>query len=240
MNPAADQNGLHSVGFGRNSIQFLLRRSERKTLAISVHPNGAVIATAPKNADNEAIALKIRKRGRWIELQKQYFQQFLPSTPPRRYVSGETHRYLGRQYRLKVSLGAPSARLIGKYLHVAAKTKAAEDVRPVVEKWFRARAKEQFIRRLEKWRDWGVTHRIKPPKIQLRKMAKRWGSSKSDGRVYLNPELVRAPSVCIDYVIAHEICHLRFPNHNTRFYQLLTRVCPNWRNSKQRLEESLS
>lgn len=231
---------LYSVGFGRDSIQFRVLRSQRKTLAISVRPDGAVIATAPRNSDISAVELKIRKRGHWIQLQKRYFEQFLPSTPPRRYVSGETHQYLGRQYRLKVSLGSPSAKLIGRYLHVTAKTKAIEDVRPIVEKWYRTRAQEQFAKRLDKWREWCVARRIREPKPQLLKMTKRWGSSKPNGRVYLNPELVQAPSVCIDYVIAHEVCHLKFPKHDKKFYRLLTQVCPNWQNIKQRLEESLS
>jgi hypothetical protein len=76
------------------------------------------------------------------------------------------------------------------------------------------------------------------PELRLLKMAKRWGSSNPDGRIYLNPELIRAPSLCVDYVIAHEVCHLKFPQHDKAFYRLLTQVYPNWRSIKQRLEES--
>jgi predicted metal-dependent hydrolase len=234
-----NRNGLHSITFGRNVIEFRVRHSQRKTLAITVQPSGFVIVTAPPRVDHEAIGAKVRKRGRWILAQRDYFSRFLPATPSRRYVSGETHRYLGRQYRLKVSLQRPyGVKLSGQYLHVTARTKSGRDVRPLVDKWFRARAHEQFTKRLKEWHDWCIARRIKLPELRLLKMAKRWGSFNPDGRIYLNPELIRAPSLCVDYVIAHEVCHLKFPQHDKGFYRLLTRVCPNWRSIKQRLEES--
>src|SRR5438477_2701928 len=123
MTLAVNLERLHSIAVGGGCLEFRVRHSQRKTLAISVRPDGSVIATAPQNADVATITSKIRKRGRWIQRQKRYFERFLPSTPARKYVSGETHQYLGRQYRLKVSLGYPNeAKLVGQYLHVAART----------------------------------------------------------------------------------------------------------------------
>jgi len=69
-------------------------------------------------------------------------------------------------------------------------------------------------------------------------MPKRWGSALKDGTVCLNPELIKAPSVCVDYVIAHEVCHLRHPNHSSAFWRLLDQMCPQWRRLKARLELS--
>lgn len=237
----AERNGLRSITFGRDLIKFRIQRSQRKTLAITVQPSRAVVVTAPRHARIETIESKLRKRGRWILAQRDYFSRFLPATPPRRYVSGETHRYLGRQYRLKVSVQPRSEiKLLGRFLCVSTKTKRRKNVRAMLERWFRHRAKEQFERRLERWHAWCNARGIKVPELRLRKMAKRWGSSKSNGRIYLNPDLVRAPSACIDYVIAHEVCHLKFPQHDKAFYRLLTQVCPNWRIVKERLEESLT
>jgi predicted metal-dependent hydrolase len=235
------RNRLHSVAFGGSRIEFRIQRSKRRTLAITVRPDGNVVATAPQTADIALVIPKIRKRGRWIQKQQRYFERFLPPAPPRKYVSGETHRYLGRQYRLKVFSQRPyGAKLTGRYLLVYAPTKAGKHVRLIVQKWFRAGAREQFTKRLKMWDQWCATQGIKVPKLQLRRMTKRWGSSKPTGRVSLNPELIGAPSICIDYVIAHEICHLKFPKHDKQFYSLLTQVCPGWRDIKQRLEESLS
>jgi predicted metal-dependent hydrolase len=85
---------------------------------------------------------------------------------------------------------------------------------------------------------WCAMHRIPEPILILRSMQKRWGSAQKDSRIALNPELVRAPSTCIDYVIAHEICHLKQPNHGPEFFRLLDGAFPNWRKAKHRLEHS--
>lgn len=83
-------------------------------MEIAVHPDGSVIVKAPLSAPHGDIATRVARRAGWIARQKGYFAQFDPRTPPRRYVSGETHLYLGRQYRLKVDMGdADSVRLIG-------------------------------------------------------------------------------------------------------------------------------
>ncbi|MFA5043691.1 MAG: YgjP-like metallopeptidase domain-containing protein, partial [Kiritimatiellia bacterium] len=106
--------------------------------------------------------------------------------------------------------------------------------------WMRERAKEQFERRLEKWRAWCVERGLPEPKLHLLDMPKRWGSTHSNGRIFLNPELVRAPAPCIDYVIMHEVCHIKHPRHDRGFYAELEKLCPRWRAIKQRLETSES
>ena len=238
----AKANGLHSINFGRALIEFRVQHSQRKTLAITVQPSRCRYSDRPSARNHEAIRAKMRKRRRWILAQRDYFSRFLPATPPRRYVSGETHRYLGRQYRLKVSLRPRNEiKLIGRFLYVSTKTKRRKNVRAMLERWFRHRAKEQFERRLERWHAWCNYAVLKCQSFVYAK----W---QSDGEVLrrmvafiLNPRpLVRVPSACIDYVIAHEVCHLKFPHHNKAFYRLLTQVCPNWRKVKEQLEESLA
>jgi predicted metal-dependent hydrolase len=86
------------VGFGRGLIEFRLKRTGRRTLAITVKPDTSVVVTAPVGVGVEAVKARIRKRAMWVRRQQEYFGRFLPKLPPRRYVSGETHRYLGRQY----------------------------------------------------------------------------------------------------------------------------------------------
>lgn len=104
--------------------------------------------------------------------------------------------------------------------------------------WVREKARDQFGRRLLKWKKWCSVFDLPEPRIFLRNMPKRWGSAHRDGRIYLNPELVRAPSLCIDYVMAHEICHLKHPKHNKAFYIELEKLCPKWKDIKHRLESS--
>ena len=88
--------------YGEHRIDFAVVRRQRKTLEIAVEPDASVVVAAPFDVPIEAIAEKVRKRAAWVRRQQRFFSQFMPRTPERRYLAGETHLYLGRQYRLKV------------------------------------------------------------------------------------------------------------------------------------------
>lgn len=217
----------------------VLKRSDRRTLAISVLPDGSLELIAPRDADDAAILSKVAKRSRWIASQRREFHEMNATRGPRRYVSGATHRYLGRQYRLKVCCGQPaSVALRGGHFHIATPTGEPDEVRVHLDAWFRRQARDQFARRLEGWQAWCRRHQIPEPQLVLRRMPNRWGSAGRDGRIALNPELIHTPSVCVDYVIAHEICHLRHPLHSPQFFRLLSSLLPDWRARKARLERS--
>ncbi len=214
-----------------------LKRSRRRTLAISVLPDGTVEVVAPVGAEIEKICEKVEKRVGWITRQRRVFAALSAERPVRRYCAGATHRYLGRQYRLKVTAGDEQCvKLKGAYLCVVSRTGTEKSVAALLAGWMRERAKEQFARRLGCWRKWCADQQFSEPRLRLLSMPKRWGSAHKDGWVALNPELVRAPSVCIDYVIAHELCHLKHPQHDKAFFIELDRLCPNWKAIKLRLE----
>ena len=143
-------SGLGRVAFGGGVIEYRLRRSKRKTLAITVRPDASVLVTAPGGAGLEAVAAKVRKRAVWIRRQQAYFGRFLPKLPPRQYVSGETHRYLGRQYRLKVVRGPDeSVKLRGRFIWVeTARPERRGRVRGLVEAWYVLHARVRFSRSL--------------------------------------------------------------------------------------------
>lgn len=219
--------------------QALLHRSERKTLAISVHPDGSLELTAPKNATLDAIVLKVAKRRKWIFTQRRKFLTMNANRSEPRYVNGATHRYLGRQYRLKIRRGSkPGVVLKGAYFHITVNKTDPAEIKALLNRWFRAKAAEQFSKRVEAWAPWCARHRLPRPALRLLKMAKRWGSASTDGRIALNPELIHMPSRCIDYVITHEICHLKHPNHGAAFFRLLESLLPDWRQRKDRLEQA--
>jgi hypothetical protein len=236
---AGSSEGVHFVRFGGERIDFRLRRTKRRTLGITVQPNLGVLVTAPKKAAMETVLGKVRKRAGWIRRQQRFFREFLPQTPPRRYVSGETHRYLGRQYRLKVVEAVePSVKLVGRFIwvHTSNKSDTAR-VRKLVEAWYLAHAKERFARSVAESAARLGTRLASPPRMQLRQMPKRWGSWTRRGVIYLNPDLVKAPGSCIDYVVTHELCHLVHGHHGPAFYALLSRAMPDWEQRKRRLEQ---
>lgn len=215
-----------------------LKRTSRKTLAISVLPDGTLELMAPAKASEALILAKVLKRKAWIMTQRRAFKEINAVRPPSRYVSGATHCYLGRQYRLKINQAeTASVSLRGGYFEMQVPQLDAVAVKKALTQWFRHRAKEQLTRRLKRWNEWCRQRRLPEPRLRLLSMPKRWGSALKDGTVCLNPELIKAPSVCVDYVIAHEVCHLRHPDHGRAFWNLLRQVCPNWQQLKQRLEE---
>lgn len=216
-----------------------LKRTTRKTLAISVLPDGTLELIAPLNSREDMVLAKVAKRRAWIMKQRRQFQAMNATRPALRYISGATHRYLGKQYRLKVETSeATSVSLRGGFLHVRVRERSDESVNEALQTWYRDHAKQQFTQRLAVWDDWCARRRLPKPTLRLRTMAKRWGSALKDGTICLNPELIKAPSACVDYVIAHEVCHLKHPNHGTEFWRLLDQVRPGWRHLKERLERS--
>lgn len=224
-----------SFQFGSKSIEYELLYSERKTLGITVTPEMNVYVNAPLDAIIDKIEQILRKRAPWILKQQNNFLAHFPKQPPRLYVSGETHLYLGRQYRLKVEIETiESVKLQGRFITVICTKK--ERVQELLEAWYRQHAEERFMEYLlvwiEKFRQFDVT----PTEIQIRKMTKRWGSCTPGGKIILNTELIKAPRGCIEYVILHELCHLIHYNHNKKFFELQTRFMPAWQKWKDRLE----
>lgn len=230
----------HSVTFGQKTICYSLGYSDRKTLGIDVHPDQSVTVTAPLGTRIEQVETKVRKRAAWILRQQAYFHNFLPAPPPRRYVSGETHLYLGKQYRLKVTEGfQDSVKLKGGFIHVSGKNITPEKTAALLNDWLLAHAKAHFHKRLElcweKFRQYGMPI----PEVRIRKMVKRWGTCTAAGAIYLNPNLIKVSSYLIDYVITHELCHLKQADHSKAFYQLMRTVMPDWERRKLRLELAL-
>lgn len=233
---------VHSIEYGSKSIDFKLKYSDRKTLAIHVHPNMSVEVVAPQNAAIEKVYEKIKKRARWIVTQQGFFEQFHPKTTERLFVAGETHRYLGRQYRLKIDRGLQNqVKLSRGYILISSHYPQNQQLtKTLLEEWLRARASEKFNERLaiclQKFQH---PEKFKPKNVIIRKLTNRWGSMTPSGRLVLNKKLIHAPIACIDYVIIHELCHILHPNHSVEFWKFLTTILPDWEKTKSQLENSL-
>ncbi len=225
------------VRWGRIEIPYTYRRMRRKTLAISVHPDLSVVVNAPLNTSLEVIRERVIKRGAWIRKRWREFELYLPQQPPRRYVNGETHRYLGRQYRLRAEQGQEdSVKCLRGYLRVTSLTEPTpEKTKVLLEDWYRHHAQRVFRERLAQCCKRASIEGLKEPPFFIRKMRTRWGSCSSRGRVTLNLELIKATKECIDYVIMHELCHLKVPSHGPKFRRLLARLMPDYQERKRKL-----
>ena len=238
MTETASPNGTYVVPFGGETIPFALEMRQRRCLSISVHPDRRVTVLAPAGCSLADVLARVQQRAVWITRQRVYFEQFHPLPHEKRYVSGETHLYLGRQYRLKIhSAAAESVKLTGCYLHVAtAHCHDALQVKRLLDDWYRNHAKDIFHARLMQCLDDAPSLCMPPPALSIRRMSRRWGSCTKAGNILLNLELVKTPLYCIEYVIMHELCHLRIHNHSPGYYRLLSRCMPDWEKRKTRLD----
>jgi predicted metal-dependent hydrolase len=230
------------VQYGSSRILFSLEYSPRKTLAIEVHPDSSVVVKAPETASIEAIETKVSNRASWIAKQQRQFAQYAPQLPAAEYVSGEGYRYLGRQYRLKtIESDREQVRLQYGKLEVSTRDpKDSKQIEKAIDKWYRDRALTVFLERYQHCLQLVAPYGIQPDReFELRTMQKRWGSCTKEGKILLNPLLVCAPKDCIDYVIVHELCHLRVHNHSARFYQLLETIMPDWKTRKDYLDRRI-
>ncbi|WP_229666181.1 M48 family metallopeptidase [Actibacterium pelagium] len=207
-------------------------------ISIHVHPNGSIQVDAPADAQDSEIKEAVLKRARWIVGHVEDANSRLKHILPREYVSGESHYYLGRRYLLKVlpvSGNKQSVKLLRGKLQVESHSPNTGNVRSLLDGWYRSRALDVLCSRLEAVSE-AVPWLNDTPSMKLLAMKKQWGSCSATGKIILNPSLVKAPRECIDYVVTHEICHLREHNHSQRFYRELDQLLPNWRSIKGRLD----
>lgn len=227
------------IYFGSKVIDYKLEYASRTTLGITVTSDMSVVVNAPLNTPIEAIQKKLIKKAPWIIRQLSFFLSFQPKTPDRRFVGGETHLYLGRQYILKIkSLKQESVKLKGKYIEVATPDKA--NVRELMNEWYLKNAKIKFNTITQQCVERFRKYNISPESVILRHMPTRWGSCTPKGKIILNPELIKAPKVCIEYVIIHELCHLVHHDHTQKFIDLQTKEMPDWEKWKMKLEKLLA
>ena len=213
---------------------------KRKSLEIAVHPDKSVVVKAPLGSTLEIIEEKIRKRARWIKRQIAYFEQFDLRTPARRYVGGESHLYLGREYRLKTELSEQDNVLLkDEYFFIKTTSIQPDHIKALMDLWYRKNAEIYLPKIFNKcWDDFNKGSLSKPD-LKLQKMDKRWGNMSGSGKLMLNIRLILVPGECIEYVVVHELCHLIHYNHGPAFYKLLNRKMPDWTKRKHKLEMAL-
>lgn len=227
-----------TYGHERYDYDVCFTPDRRAKIAIHVHPDASVQVDAPEGEDLPRIQRAVLKRARWIKTHVDQAREQRTHALPRRYVSGESHFYLGRRYQLKVlnaNGGGFSVKLLCGRICVETPQRDPNAVKERLSGWYRERAADVFGRRLDAIADHVDWLKHVPP-VHLLTMKKQWGSCSPRGTVFLNPHLVKAPRECVDYVIAHELCHLKEHNHSPRYYRLLREIMPGWEPVKARLD----
>lgn len=224
--------------FGSKEISYELTYKNRTTLGIRVLPDCRVKVIAPYDTPEEMLESRLKQKAPWIIKQQMDFLSYHPLTPPRKFISGETHLYLGRQYRLRIDPGDRNELKLYRGRMVV-QTKSQMQVQNILSDWYRDKARFHFENMLDEIFPRFLRFNINKPELVIREMPTRWGSCTPSGKVILNPELVKAPKRCIEYVIIHELCHLIHHNHTASFYKVQEKMMPDWKKWKDRLERIL-
>lgn len=234
----------HEIEFGKNTIEFNLKRKNVKNINLNVRPDMTVVISANKNVPLQFILDFVKEKAPWIIKNLQHFKKTQPEVIHREkeFVSGESFRYLGKQYRLKVEESNEEyIKCIRGFIFLYVKDKNDEQRKQkLFNKWIRNRANIVFNESLNKMYPLIEKYRISKPKINIRQMKARWGTCIIDSnKIILNFDLIKAPKYCIDYVVLHELIHFKYRNHDDEFYSFLTALMPDWKQRKKILDEEI-
>ena len=230
---------LHVVQVGNATITYELILTQRRTLGITVYPNQRVTVRAPQGLSLADIEKVVRQKSGWITKKQREFAARTPAPPPPKYISGETHRYLGRRYRLQVSQDSDEGVMLknGRFLLRVRDQSDRRRKQKLLENWYRQRAKSIFPQRLQAVYPRAARFGIPLPQLKIRKMKSRWGSCSAKGSILLNLKLIQTPKTSIDYVILHELAHLQEHNHSPAYYRLLAKLQPDWQAQRDYLNQ---
>ncbi|MDR2592298.1 MAG: M48 family metallopeptidase [Chitinispirillales bacterium] len=218
-----------------DGIDVRIDRKKIKNMHLYVKPpDGTVSVSAPMRMSNIAIERFVRSKITWVKKQQEHFVQ-QPRQAPRQYVSGETLYLWGKQYFLQVDYG-------NRYSLTLSGNAATLTVRPnsttaqrenFVREWYRELLKEEITRTLPKWE---TATGLKCNSWHTKYMTSKWGTCNiSKRKIWLNLQLAQKPMECLEYIILHELAHLKVRNHNAAFAALLDKHMPFWREVKKRL-----
>ena len=230
-----------SIQYGSTHIPFqLCHSSRRKSINISVAPDGSVLVTAPIGLQTEEIKLAVKNKGRWIANKLRSLRETGSEEPIKEFVSGESFSYLGRSYRLKIwpqNTSNASIRLLhGRFQVVVdsqlSKKKRSEIISKELSRWYKEHAEKRINERVKIL---AARLGIATPPVIIRSQQKRWASCDSLGRVRINWRIIMASITLVDYIVAHELCHLIHHDHSPAFWKLLRIVVPDYKDRRERL-----
>ena len=227
-----------AVTWGETHLPYTIRRSARrkKTVAVTVDPAGRVLLVAPEHFATSRLDAMVRRKAPWIVQRLRRAQSHGPPASPREFVSGESVLYLGRHYRLKVDPHETGyAKLRGGWLHVPAPARPRQTatVRESVVAWFRRHAAERLPERVAAWRPKAG---VAMPRVVIADQQKRWGSCDRRGTIRLNWRIIQAPMRLVDYVVVHELVHLRHRGHGRDYWQAVGRIMPDYERRREDLK----
>ena len=223
------------------SVNCEIKRSRRKTVALYVFPDKRVEIRIPLLYNVNNLEPFLIKHSRWLFNRLDASDKKIAE--PKKYVSGELHYFLGKQYPIEVSAAKRNYVVFeNDIIHIYCKTLSPSSsptsvpLSNILDCWYMEQAKRVFKELAEPLVVQMAKYNVAPTSFSIRKMKTRWGSCSRKGSISLNLHLIKLPEQCIKEVILHELCHLVHFNHSKEFYALMTAEMPDWKEWKKELK----
>jgi predicted metal-dependent hydrolase len=205
------------------AVSYVLHRSHgRRRISLSIDERGLRIG-APLRASMREIETVLRDHARWVMHKLAEWGE--KRTPGRRWEDGETLMLLGKPLHLHITAGTEGVAQHESTLQVSTPRLQPEHIAALARTWLRTQALSDFAIRVERYRQ---SMRVTPVDIRLSNARTRWGSCHASGRILLNWRLIQMPERLIDYVVVHELSHLRHMNHSKHFWTVVANEIPEY------------
>ncbi|WP_419893153.1 M48 family metallopeptidase [Oceanobacillus kimchii] len=235
---------LHQVQYGNKTIDFIVERKKVKNVNLNIKPDMTVEVSAAEDVPLSFIYEFVKKKSAWISKHVKSFECVLPEKQSEReYVSGESYKYLGKQYRLRVQKSEDEevVKYFRGFIYVFVNdTDNVKKKAKLLDEWYREKARKTFQESLNKLFPLVEKYGVEKPSVDMKVMKARWGSALLDtNTILLNLNLIKASKYCIDYVILHELIHFKYNDHSDKFYNMLYSLMPDWEKRKAILDEEI-
>ena len=222
----------------KSTIKYQLIQSNRKTIVISISADGNITVKAPRHLGAEEIAELVQLKSRWIEKKLTEQKRMNQNWTPKKYIDGETFLYLGKSHTLLRIIDhkykKPVVKLEGDFLIVMAGDSDQSQLKQSVELWYRTQAKKVIPERVKEYSQY-IEETFET--IRIKDQKKRWGSCSSKGNLNFNWRLIMAPVQILDYVVVHELCHLKHMDHSKAFWNHVADILPNHQECRKWLKD---
>lgn len=224
----------YSFMYAGSEITYEVQRGFRRTIAISITDSRGVVVRAPHLIPHGHIHAFVLEKASWIYKKIQFLRLHAPTRKKLLYEVGELQPYLGKSYSLQLFV-APikTVQIHEQEIHVSLPRVSPPLVKNALSHWYLEEASRILTARYHEALPLFKIHAVVPASLIVKRMRGKWGSCSHDNHILLNSELIKTPLACIDYVIYHELCHVRHHDHSPRFHRFMTTVMPDWRSRKK-------
>lgn len=227
--------GIHKI----EDIEFKVIYSRRRTIGISILPDSSVIVRVPYLTSFKTIDRIVNDKYRWVVKHRDNYRKLDNNSQRKSYISGEKHLFRGSESELKLEKSAKAyIRFQDHTIELGTeKTEDQAAIKKLLYKGYKNEALKVFPELMSKVLLRHENQDFKPAGLVIRTMKRRWGSCSNKGIITLSTELVKLDDLYIEYVITHELCHLKHHNHGPRFYELLSELFPDWKSARKELKK---